>query len=388
LITTLHGDCRELLPTLPDRSVQCCVTSPPYYGLRDYGTAQWDGGDAACDHGAAYREKRQATRQAGVNGGIPGSERDPPQTVCKCGARRIDAQLGLEATPDAYVAALVGVFREVRRVLRDDGTLWLNLGDSYFSPTATQGRNERKSQITTLTRHGANGRSGALDEQKPTTFQRNGSGLKPKDLLMMPARVALALQADGWWLRSAIVWHKPNPMPESVRDRPTSAYEMVYLLTKSDRYYYDADAVREAACGAAELPRRHGNGETVQGPGGGYRLGSTTGRRNCRNVWTITPKPYKGAHFATFPPELAARCIKAGSKPGDTILDPFSGAGTTALVADQLGRDGLQIELNVAYIALAEQRTAPPPAKPARAPKPVRSPRPPQPMPLFEWATA
>jgi DNA modification methylase len=338
LITTLHGDCRDLLPTLPDRSVQCCVTSPPYYGLRDYG---------------------------------------------------VTGQLGLEPTPDAYIAALVCVFREVRRVLRDDGTLWLNLGDSYNGGGVGGGTAKGATLV------GSSNRRRQGDDRKTL----NAAGLASKQLLMMPARVALALQADGWWLRSAIVWHKPNPMPESVRDRPTSAYEMVYLLTKTAAYYYDADAVREAH---ADVNRpngfvgRDGIGGAYENQGrNGHPVSLTKHRnynpagRNCRNVWTITPKPYKGAHFATFPPELAARCIKAGSKPGDPILDPFSGAGTTALVADQLGRNALQIELNAAYIALAEQRAAPPPAKPARAPKPVRPPpRPPQPMPLFEWAAA
>ena len=224
-ITLLSGDCRDVLPTLAANSVHCVVTSPPYWNLRDYGTAQWDGGDAACSHA---KDRTAGIASSTLNGGKATTnhqhEASYRDTCGKCGARRVDRQIGLEATPEAYLATMVAVFREVKRVLRPDGTLWLNIGDSY---NANQGS-------------GFNGNAG-----KGTASPRVYSGLAPKQLLMMPARLALALQADGWWVRSDIIWHKPNPMPESVTDRPTSAHEHVFLLTKSARYFYDATPLRE-----------------------------------------------------------------------------------------------------------------------------------------------
>jgi DNA modification methylase len=343
VIRLLPGDCREVLATLPADSVQCVVTSPPYYGLRDYGTAQWDGGDAACDHRGAPQRTR-ATLNANWGEGyadVKNAEAFHPfrDTCGKCGATRVDRQIGLEATPDEYLATMVAVFREVRRVLRPDGTCWVNMGDGFCD----------------------------------------------KQLLMMPARLALALQADGWWLRSDIIWHKPNPMPESCTDRPTSAHEHVFLLTKRSRYFYDADAVREDSItddprrpygseGAWQMDgrppeQRHGgeprapanvkrggfNGKTNALPGR-EAFRAFTASRNLRNVWTIATAPYSDAHFATFPPALAERCIKAGSRPGDTVLDPFAGAGTTLLVADRLQRDAIGIELNAAYTEMAMER--------------------------------
>jgi DNA modification methylase len=306
----LLGDCLETLATLPAGSVQCCVTSPPYFGLRSYG-----GGDA---------------------------------------------EIGREDTPDAYVARLVDVFRAVRRVLRDDGTLWLNLGDSYAGGGGgnygggKSVRSQGGQQVTNV-----RNRSGWL----------SAAGAKPKDLLMIPARVALGLQADGWYLRSEIVWNKPNPMPESVRDRPTSAHEKVFLLTKSPAYFYDIDAVREPH--GADSLARVGRGRSdahkwSDGGPGGQTLAADISRachpngRNARNVWTITPKGYRGAHFATMPVELAERCIRAGSRVGDAVLDPFGGAGTTALAAQNLGRDAVLCELNPEYVALAEERLSAP----------------------------
>jgi len=339
-VRVLAGDCRTLLPTLVARSVQCCVTSPPYFGLRDYGHA---------------------------------------------------GQIGLEPTPDAYVAEMVAVFREVRRVLRDDGTLWLNLGDSY----ASGGGN------------GAQGASGQRADRRHTASvaSRKGNGAaKPKDLLMIPAMVALGLRTDGWFLRSEIIWHKPNPMPESITDRPTSAHEKVFLLSKSRSYFYDAAAIAEPSCAdgdrpqtrrAKELAAQHGltaahidalracgvsdagkakvtqsgfgrNGAEVMrlaaeakvALGGYTREFLIADTRNARNVWTIATQPYSGAHFATMPPELAERCIKAGSKPGDTVLDPFGGAGTTGMVTDRLQRSAVLIELSQAHHALASSRIA------------------------------
>jgi DNA modification methylase len=312
-VRIIEGDCLATLRTLPDGAAQCCVTSPPYYGLRDYG---------------------------------------------------VEGQIGLEDSPDAYVARLVAVFREVRRVLRDDGTLWLNLGDSYAaSQSAARGSPDR----STLTGGGGRYREGskianAYDTQAPRKRKSNGDGVKPKDLLGIPWLVAFALRADGWYLRKDIIWHKPNPMPESVRDRPTSAHEHVFLLSKRAAYFYDAEAIAEAS----EYPGddRHNRADSRKATepmcmdgGSRARTGNVTGlTRNARDVWTIATQPYSGAHFATMPPDLAERCIKAGSKPGDTILDPFGGAGTTGLVADRLGRDAILCELNPAYASLARER--------------------------------
>jgi len=256
----------------------------------------------------------------------------------------VAGQIGLEATPDAYVATLVAVFRLVRRVLRDDGTLWLNLGDSY----AAQGGGKVAGLYVDKRTDGATWEA----SRSPP------SGYKPKDLLMIPARVALALQADGWWLRSDIIWSKPNPMPESVGDRPTSAHEHVFLLAKQPRYYFDADAVREQAEARQQQrltpPTSHPKAKLFGGTN--FVDGGVSTDRNIRNVWTSATAPYAEAHFATFPPELAERCIKAGSRAGDTILDPFAGAGTTLLVADRLQRDAIGIELNPTYASMATNR--------------------------------
>jgi DNA modification methylase len=358
-LTILQGDCLEVLPTLPAGSIQCCVTSPPYFGLRDYGTAAWEGGEEGCDHVMAYNLKRDA------NGGmLPAGEgsrgtqlstkssqiqyRDP---CGKCGARRIDSQLGLEATPQEYVANMVAVFREVWRVLRDDGTLWLNLGDSY---NANQGKG--------FDTHGDGGIRKAL-AASPKLF---GSGLRPKNLVGIPWRVAFALQADGWYLRSDIIWHKPNPMPESVTDRPTKAHEYLFLLTKSERYFYDAEAIWEGAeklVGKVCCRTWNYEDESSNPSGGGFRgdggLAKRIGNgfRNKRSVWTIATQPYSEAHFATFPEDLVKPCILAGSRPGDTVLDPFAGSGTTGKVAIEFGRRALLIELNPDYIELARIRT-------------------------------
>ena len=310
MIRIIQGDCREVLRALPDASVHCCVTSPPYFGLRDYQTGTWSGGDTTCDHRVILGVNGATSAKQVTSGGTQGYQyRD---TCGKCSARRIDAQIGLEASPDAYIAEMVAVFREVRRVLRDDGTLWLNLGDSMSS--GGNGPSSGK-QLTNV---------GANMPPKRT------EGLAAKQLLMMPARVALALQADGWWLRSDIIWAKPNPMPESVTDRPTSAHEHVFLLTKAPRYYFDADAVREdCESGPSDirkmeqsLARIGGKHKTLDDPlskasaatniGQKRSVGDPSGR-NIRNVWTIATAPFPDAHFATFPPELAERCIKAGT---------------------------------------------------------------------------
>ena len=346
----IQGDCLQVLATLPAESVQTCITSPPYWGLRDYGTAAWEGGDPVCSHRVPATGSTQ-------NKGNNNREGTPFATVCgKCGATRIDNQLGLEATPEAYVASMVAVFREVRRVLRDDGTLWLNLGDSYYSSTATQGRNETKA--TGL----ANGWTG--EKVGASSFVRRIPWLKPKDLVGIPWRVAFALQADGWYLRQDIIWHKPNPMPESVRDRCTKAHEYVFLLTKSERYFYDAEAVSEdgAWCGKqlGIVRGKKVRAESIgKKPSGNEKPGADAlapDRRNRRSVWTITTKPFSGAHFAVMPPDLVEPCIKAGCPEGGTVLDPFSGAATVGLVANQQGCRYVGVELNQEYCAMSVRR--------------------------------
>ena len=323
-LTLYGGDCRAVMAEMPAESVHCVVTSPPYWGLRDYGQ---------------------------------------------------DGQLGLENTHEAYVANMVDVFREVRRVLRDDGTLWLNLGDSYAgSRSGPQGESGEMATRTVAKHRGMLG----------TT--KIGGNLKPKDLVGIPWRVAFALQADGWYLRSDIIWSKPNPMPESVTDRPTKAHEYLFLLTKSPRYYFDAEAVRETSIGTNEYdltgPGYAAPGQTANtgsrkskkpdgwathagGHGSFHRDGRESGEpgviragRNIRTVWTIATEPYPGAHFATFPRKLVEPCVKAGCPEGGTVLDPFAGSGTTLLVAQALGRKGIGIDLSPDYLKQALVRNA------------------------------
>ena len=312
----LLGNCLDVLATLPDESVQCCVTSPPYWGLRDYGTADWEGGNADCDHqGKPMRTKAQIN--ANCSGGRDVKNATAKQfykNICgKCGATRIDNQFGLEETPVAYVENMVAVFREVRRVLRDDGTLWLNLGDSYSGVAGSSMDKERSKTINFAT----------LPKRKDLE-----GGLKHKDLAGIPWRVAFALQADGWWLRQDIIWHKPNPMPESVTDRCTKAHEYIFLLTKSARYYYDSEAVKErgvmvAGDSAGSMQRDTQETHGLGGGNSGINLAKQKlaaelrkngySMRNKRSVWTVTTKPFRGAHFATFPPDLIEPCILAGS---------------------------------------------------------------------------
>lgn len=309
----IPGDCVEGMRTLADRSVHCCVTSPPYWGLRDYGH---------------------------------------------------EGQIGLEDTPEAYVGRMVEVFREVRRVLRDDGTLWLNLGDSYaggggFSPDAPCNVKRRQMMAEGTHSHGAF-RLGASQHVRNKSGGVKPQGvIKPKDLVGVPWRVAFALQADGWWLRQDIIWHKPNPMPESVTDRCTKAHEYVFLLTKSERYYYDAKAVSEISVSGPDR-RLRSSIFAKAGTQGGHARGAeyleSDGTRNRRSVWTVTTKPYSGAHFAVMPAALVEPCIKAGCPEGGTVLDPFAGSGTTLAVAAELGRNAIGCELNPAYIELAEKR--------------------------------
>ena len=338
-VTILTGDVMERLADLSDESVHCVVTSPPYWGLRDYGVA---------------------------------------------------GQIGMELTLAEHIDALVKVFAEVRRVMRKDATLWLNYGDCYA--TAPNGRSAADTKAL-----GGDDRTfrdkpfstvGPIDRGKRTAKRWGGGNnpaqgyLKPKDLCMIPARLAIALQDDGWWLRSEIVWSKPNPMPESVTDRPTSAHEKIFLLTKSAKYYYDAEAVKTPAKYEHQSGMDESGFKVPQYFNGkhsdGFRSASKKrdkqrghSRRhvgfndrwdaigaNLRNVWHIATYPYAEAHFATFPPELIIPCIKAGCPEGGTVLDPFGGSGTTGLVADRLKRNAILIELNPEYVEMARNRIA------------------------------
>ena len=474
-----QGDVKEVLKEFDDESVQCVITSPPYWGLRDYGTATWEGGDENCEHtinDGTYDPKKGKV--------VERPDRSSDKSCCiRCGAKRIDAQLGLEPTPEEFVNNLVEVFREVKRVLRDDGTVWLNLGDSYAGSNGSRGITENTPSVKsgdTLLSERIKGRN--FTEHKDggmPIISPKSIGLKHKDLVGIPWRVALALQSDGWYLRSDIIWHKPNPMPEPVKDRPTKSHEYIFLITKSAKYYYDAEAIKEKGSGRIpgnKVPQkgagmvgfeiRDGLLEAQQKPQDSrnkrsvwkidkygdaeiesmYRQGIHRDRgkklittrpnlptqkefvdfirektnakelseksgiklstvehwfrydesgfaypsiedwmiisdfvknenmhkqmtnvefhydsvksngANKRSVWSITTKPYSGAHFATFPEELPETCIKAGTKKGDVVLDIFAGSGTTLRVASKLGRKGIGIELNPEYIKILKKR--------------------------------
>jgi DNA modification methylase len=398
----LQGDARARLRELDDASVQCVVTSPPYWGLRDYGIppSVW-GGDPECRHrwgpGVPITSTSGMHRMpASLTGGAKdySHRAESHGNFCECGAWR--GCLGLEPTPGLYVTHVAEVFRDVRRVLRDDGVLWLNLGDCYATGGGKVG------ECPGGGKQGERWAGRGMNTKQPKWAAALGpicqpnrmpiDGLKAKDLVGIPWRVAFALQADGWYLRSDIIWHKPNPMPESVRDRPTRAHEYIFLLAKSERYFYDADAIAEpcvsdhdsgnkarklgdgrdsrlnthigrsipwnrAGRGPSSLGHRTPNG--IHGPSlrGEGRCGDNpSGYRNRRSVWTITTRPYKGAHFATFPPALVEPCVLAGSRAGDVVLDPFAGSGTVAMVAEQLGREWIAMERKPEYCKLIEQR--------------------------------
>ena len=297
--TILYGDCRETLKNLTNSSVQMCVTSPPYYGLRDYGG-----------------EKNQ---------------------------------IGQEQTPEQFIDELVKVFREVRRTLKDDGTLWVNIGDSYYNYRPSKGKSYPKQTV-----------SKTKQDLPDYSSKRNNklSNLKEKDLIGIPWMLAFALRADGWYLRQDIIWHKPNPMPESVKDRCTKSHEYIFLLSKNKKYYYDNEAIKEPVKQDWGTRNRangkyHNSGSGLQ-PHSGLTKSYTT--KNKRSVWSITNKPYKHAHFATFPPDLIVPPILAGSKKGDIVLDPFMGSGTTGMVAKQHGRYFIGCELHDDYSELIRQR--------------------------------
>lgn len=325
MITQLHGDCRDILQTIESESVQAVVTSPPYFGLRDYGVAGQIGLEAIPDCLAWARQ-------------------EPPCAAC-------------------YVCTMRTVFAGVWRVLKADGVCWLNLGDSYANDTKWGGATGGKHAA------GVHGNTG-IGRTKTAT------GMPSKSLMMIPARVALALQSDGWIVRSDIVWAKGNPMPESVKDRPTRSHETIYLLAKQERYYYDQDAVREPLApntlskngidesgkgypvnNRGATPEVYGVKEFSGNMKPGAQRSMNLAGRNLRDVWQINPKPFSGAHFAVFPEAIPERCIRASTKPGDTVLDPFAGSGTTLRVAERLQRHAIGIELNEDYLDLQDERT-------------------------------
>jgi DNA modification methylase len=423
-IKILKGDCLETLKSLDEQSINTCVTSPPYWGLRDYGTGEWVGGDPDCLHKSA---KKNADKTGGFTGKrirkIGGSENNKylkhKKNCPDCGATRKDNQLGMEDTPEEFVENLVRVFKEVKRVLRDDGTVWLNLGDSYYNYRPGKGQSLSKQSVSNT------------DQDLPQDCARRGNkiaGLKEKDLVGIPWRVAFALQADGWYLRQDIIWHKPNPMPESVRDRCTKSHEYIFLLSKNPKYYYDNEAIKEDSVYHGKDKRSDKGNIRYEGKRTNNKdtkaqqsFVTINPKKNKRSVWTITTKPYKAAHFATFPTELIEPCVLAGcpeeicvdcgkpykrvmQKPkqleiernkrsglddrkvggvldkynrenppidlglqkqcdcetnetkGGTVLDPFGGSGTTGVVASKHNRNAVLCELNEGYIDIAEKR--------------------------------
>ena len=381
-----EGDALTLLKTFPDEFVDCCVTSPPYYGLRDYGTAKWIGGDEECDHDLPQGGRNPET--SGKQLTNKGTIFHQQHGICKkCGAERIDEQIGLEETPELYILKLVQIFREVKRALKKNGTLWLNLGDSYYG--SGQGYGDTK---TTNKNH-----NGSRERKKPVW--EKDSNLKPKDLIGMPWMLAFALRSDGWYLRQDIIWSKTNPMPESVTDRCTKAHEYIFLLSKSSKYYYDAAAIKTKLIdhsineypfsdgtkkevlirqrGMSRNPRKgidvkggnQGstkgipamaiNGNGVKGHSGNFDASGNligNGYANKRSVWTVNNKPYLEAHFATFPEKLIVDMIKAGCPEGGLVLDPFGGANTTGVVSRKLNRNYVAIELNPDYIKIGNNR--------------------------------
>ena len=303
----MHGDCLELLKTMESESIQTCITSPPYWGLRDYGN---------------------------------------------------DNQIGLEKTPEAYVEKMVSVFQEIKRVLKEDGTVWLNLGDSYMS----SGGASRHHGYTDPKY--SNGRK--IEHFEPQAYPHDI--IKPKDIVGIPWRVALALQSDGWYLRQDIIWAKGNPMPESVKDRCTKSHEYLFLLTKNKKYYFDYEAIKETSVDYEASYKRYESGfggkknQSLKESGYGQTkvIGRRKfdGKRNKRSVWNVNTQPCKEAHFAVMPQKLVKPCVLAGSRKGDKILDPFAGAGTVGMVASRHERDFIGIELNAEYIEIAEKRIA------------------------------
>ena len=359
------GDNIETLKTLDDNSVDCCITSPPYYGLRDYGTATWVGGDPNCPH-KRLSKYSESTSTGHAQEALRGNVGDAIYTrVCKdCGALREDLQVGLEETPEEYVDRLVTIFREVRRVLKKDGTLWLNIGDTYYGSGGGRGTTYHDSREDVV----QSGNKGFNDMLYAPVLTKKSDIYKPKDLIGIPWMLAFALRADGWYLRQDIIWAKPNPMPESVKDRCTKSHEYVFLLTKSPQYYFDYEAIQEPATTPPHNPGNLLHQYRISGPNdrGGHtqwednmeKVWGSNGMRNKRDVWSVKPSNYKGAHFATFPEELIEPMILAGCPEGGVVLDPFMGSGTTAIVAKANRRNYIGCELNPEYALMAEQRAS------------------------------
>lgn len=397
----LNGNSVDVLKTLEDCSVDCCITSPPYYGLRDYGTGKWVGGDENCNH---VRDNKVGSSNSTGHKGMAevGSYAGDAiyKTVCpKCGAVRIDEQIGLEESPEEYIENLVKVFREVKRVLKDRGTLWVNIGDSYAG--SGKGRNSDGSACAGMLQQTSRGTTEGI------LFKSNGGQAKPKDLIGIPWMLAFALRNDGWYLRQDIIWHKPNPMPESVTDRFTKSHEYIFLLSKSPQYYFDHESAMEVATGydgrqdtflkgspkytgvdygqseqsfasqgherwkfrKVEVTEKskYADGDaygSLYAPNSIKQKGNTYVQslkdgipmRNKRDVWEIGVGNYKGAHFATYPIELVENCLLCGCPVGGTVLDPFSGSGTTGICAVANGRKYIGIELNKEYIELSNER--------------------------------
>jgi len=351
----LVGDNRKSLKSLPTGCVQTVITSPPYWGLRDYGTAVWIGGEESCDHQTS--RSRGDDIKSGDKQGTSKGSRPNTQWECKCGATREDEQIGLEKTPADFIEQLCLVFDEIWRVLADDGTVWVNLGDSY----KPSGNGSTKAGLNERYR----GKPSVVDKQGAPENHLDRSGfladVKEKELVGVPWRFAFAMQARGWYLRQDIIWAKPNPMPESVTDRCTKSHEYVFLLTKAPRYFFDHEAIKEDALWASD--KRNGDGRLTydgkrQGENGKGQEAfvAITDKRNKRDVWTVSTKPYADAHFATYPPELILPCVLAGSKEGDIVLDPFSGSGTTGEVALKNNRHYIGLELNPDYAKISEKR--------------------------------
>jgi len=351
----LFGDNRTTMKQLADQGVrvQTCVTSPPYYGLRDYGTATWEGGDPECNH---YRDTKVtdscSTGHSGMEGAGAAVGDAIYKSVCgKCGAIRKDQQLGMEESPEEFIDNLVDVFRHVKDILADDGVIWVNLGDSYYNYRPGTGAYAKQTI--------AKNRQDLPMECAKRSIKMDG--LKNKDLIGIPWMFAFAMRADGWYLRQDIIWHKPNPMPESVRDRCTKAHEYIFLFSKQPQYYYDDDAIKVPATTTDKNKRDRDTTKLNNTPGRTKMAGLKTNHYEMakkRSVWTVNTRPYKGAHFAVYPEELITPCILAGSRAGDIVFDPFMGSGTTAAVAIKNGRQYLGCELNPNYQELQDKRLA------------------------------
>lgn len=359
-VTLYNEECLRGLKQLPDESVDCCVTSPPYYGLRSYATAKWHGGDPDCDHVA----DPTATKKFGnpeFNENRPSREATKTPGYCadiypKCGAIKEDLQIGMESSVAEYIGSLSMIFAEVMRVLKPTGSLWVNLGDSYSGSSK-----QSEPRIGVVIGSGG----------KPECRNRNGTGsqigVKPKSLMLVPQRMAIALQDQGWIIRNEIIWSKKAPLPSSAKDRMTPAHEIIWFCVKNPKYWYDADAVKvPAACADPKSTNYRKNGKSdrrsndqvcVGGkPGFGDEMWHQPEYRNLWDVWHLSPDPCPDAHFATFPREIPRKAILASCPPGGVVLDPFSGSGTTLMVAKDLGRKAIGFELSEEYCKIIAKR--------------------------------